>query len=219
MKVVIVGAGKVGFFLAEELRKKGQHVVVIDNRAKACANIANELDVETVCADASTVQGLSSACEGANILVALTGSDENNFIACQIAKQYYKVPLTISRINSPKNNKIADLFGVDKSFCGTDIIVNLVENEIQFEGMKIASRIENSNYVIIEFKLSPKSNACEKTLIDYKFIKDSKVVVITSSDGKTITPQGNTVMHAGDDILMVAQEKHIAEIWKAMVEV
>ncbi len=218
MKVVIVGAGKVGFFLAEELIKKGQNIVVIDNRTKACENIANALDVETVCADASTVQGLSSACDGADILVALTGNDENNFVTCQIAKKYYKVPLTISRINSPKNNKIAEYFGVDKSFCGTDIIVDLVENEIEYEGMKIASRIDNTDYVIIEFKLSPKSSACEKTLMEYKFIKDSKVVVITSTDGKTNTPQGNTVMHAGDDMLMVCREKYLEDIWKEMVK-
>ena len=181
-------------------------------------NIANALDVETVCADASTVQGLSSACDGADILVALTGNDENNFVTCQIAKKYYRVDFTISRINNPKNNKIAELFGVDKSFCGTDIIVDLVENEIEYEGMKIASRIENSEYVIIEFKLSPKSAACEKTLMEYKFIKDSKVVIITSKDGKANTPQGNTVMHAGDDMLMVCNEKYLEDIWKEMVQ-
>lgn len=219
MKIVIVGAGKVGFFLAEELRKKGQEIVVIDNRSKACLEIANALDVETVCADASTVQGLSEACKDADILVALTGSDENNFITCQIAKKYYKVPLTISRINSPKNNKIAELFGVDKSFCGTDIIVDLVENEIEFEGMKIASRLEGTDYVIIEFKLSPKSDACEKTLMEYKFIKDAKVVLITNSKGEASTPQGNTVMHAGDCMLMVCHEKNLEEIWESMVEV
>ena len=136
----------------------------------------------------------------------------------EIAKKYYKVPLTISRINSPKNNKIAELFGVDKSFCGTDIIVDLVENEIEFEGMKIASRIDNTDYVIIEFKLSPKSEACEKTLMEYKFIKDSKLVMLTSASGEVITPQGNTVMNAGDNILMVCREKSVGDIWKAMVK-
>ena len=218
MKIVIVGAGKVGFFLASELVFKGQKVTVVDVRQKACEHIANSLGVETVCADASTVQGLSSVCADVDILVALTGNDENNLITCQIAKKYYKVPTTISRINNPKNNDIASMFGVDKHFCGTDIIVDLVDNEIEFKGMRIVTKIEGTDHVIVEFKLSPASAACEKKLMDYKFVKDAKVVVITSSDGKAITPQGDTVMHAGDDMLMVCTKRRIEDLWEAMVK-
>ena len=218
MKIVIVGAGKVGFFLASELVAKGQTVKVVDVRSKACTHIANALGVETVCADASTVQGLSEVCIDTDILVALTGNDENNLITCQIAKKYYNVPTTISRINNPKNNEIASMFGVDKHFCGTDIIVNLVENEIEFKGMKIVTRFDNTDHVIVEFKLSSESDACEKKLCEYKFVKDAKVVVITSVDGNTITPQGDTVMHAGDNMLMVCRRRYIKDIWEAMVK-
>lgn len=218
MKIVIVGAGKVGFFLASELVLKGQNVTVVDIRPKACSHIANSLGVETVCADASTVQGLSDVCNETDILVALTGNDENNLITCQIAKKYYNVPTTISRINNPKNNDIASMFGVDKHFCGTDIIVNLVENEIEFKGMKIVTSFDNTDHVIVEFNLSSNSEACEKKLSEYKFVKDAKVVVITSSDGKTITPQGDTVMHADDNMLMVCRRRYIKDIWEEMVK-
>lgn len=218
MKIVIVGAGKVGFFLASELVVKGQNVTVVDVRQKACSHIANSLGVETVCADASTVQGLSDVCKDVDILVALTGNDENNLITCQIAKKYYNVPTTISRINNPKNNDIASMFGVDKHFCGTDIIVNLVENEIEFKGMKIVTSFDNTDHVIVEFNLSSNSEACEKKLSEYKFVKDAKVVVITSSDGKTITPQGDTVMHANDNMLMVCRRRYIKDIWEEMVK-
>ena len=218
MKIVIVGAGKVGFFLASELVSKGQKVTVVDFRQKACEHIANSLGVETVCADGSTVQGLSSVCSDIDILVALTGNDENNLISCQIAKKYYKVPTTISRINNPKNNDIAHMFGVDKHFCGTDIIVDLVDNEIEFKGMRIVTKIEGTDHVIVEFKLSPTSPACDKKLMDFKFVKDAKVVVITSSDGQAMTPQGDTIMHAGDDMLMVCTKRRIEDLWEAMVK-
>lgn len=218
MKVVIVGAGKVGFFLASELVFKGQKVTVVDVRQKACTHIANSLGVETVCTDASTVQGLANVCVDTDILVALTGNDENNLITCQIAKKYYNVPTTISRINNPKNNDIVHLFGVDKHFCGTDIIVDLVENEIEFQGMRVVTRIDGTDHAIVEFKLSPSSSACEKMLSEYKFVKTAKVVVITSADGKTITPQGDTVMHAGDDMLMVCRKRYMEDLWEAMVK-
>lgn len=219
MKVVIVGAGKVGYFLATELLKDGKKVTVVDIREKACVNIANDLGVDAICADASTVQGIQEACEGADIFVALTGKDEDNLIACQIAKQHYKIKTTISRINNPKNNLITSYFGVDKFFCGTDVIVELIENEIEFEGMSINTKIANSEHVIVEFYLSPSSSACEKKLSEYKFVKDSKVVVITSSDGKTITPSGDTIMHAGDNMLMVCRKKYLYDVWKVMVKV
>lgn len=218
MKIVIVGAGKVGYFLAEELHKKGKNVVVVDSRPKACEAIANDFGIETFCQDASTVQGLAEACQDADMLVAMTGNDENNLITCQIAKKYYNVGFTISRINNPKNNKIAHIFGVDKFYCSTDLFVALVENEIEYEGMRVVNKIQNSDRVIVEFKLSPKSDAAGKSLMEYKFIKDSKLVMITSAEGEVITPQGNTVMNAGDNILMVCREKSVGDIWKVMVK-
>lgn len=217
MKIVIVGAGKVGYYLTQELQKKGHRVVVVDNRDKAAAYIANGLGVEAVCGDGSTTQVISSVCKDASVFVALTGKDEVNVISCQIAKRYCGVPFTIARVNNPRNNEIVDFFGVDRHYCSTDVFVDLVENEIEFEGMRVVTRIENSNHVIVEFKLSENSDACGKTLAEYKFVKDSKVVVITSKDGKTITPQGDTVMNAGDDMLMVCQHSALEAVWKVMV--
>lgn len=219
MKVVIVGAGKVGYFLADVLVRNGKKVTVIDKSEKACIKIANELNVETICADASTVQGLAEACKEADVFAGLTGHDEDNLISCQIAKQHYKIATTIARINNPKNNEIVSYFGVDKHFCGTDVIVELIENEIEFEGMSINTRIKNSDHVIVEFVLSPSSPACEKKLSEYKTVGDAKIVVIASNDGNTIIPTGDTVMHAGDDILLVCREKHIHAIWEEMVKV
>lgn len=218
MKIVLVGAGKVGYFLAKELHAKGYKVTVIDIRDKSAAEVANDLGIETSCGDGSTVQVLTPLCKDTDVFVALTGKDETNVIACQIAKKVCNVPITIARINNPRNNEIVSFFGVDKHFCGTDVFVDLVENEIEFEGMRIVTKIENSDHVIVEFKLSVKSTACFTTLAQYNFVKDSKVVVITSSDGNTITPQGDTIMYPGDDILMVCPKSALEDVWKVMVK-
>lgn len=217
MKVVIAGAGKIGTFLARELKEKDIKVVLIENDSEVCEKISDKLNIETVCSDAADYGTLSRVCEGARTFVAVTGKDEVNLIACQIAKKSLEVPVTIARINNPHNNEVAPLFGVDKFFCGTSVFVDLVENEIELEGLRVVVRIENSDHVIVQFELSPKSKACGQKLMDFKFIKDSKVVVITSEEKGTFTPNGETVMNAGDNMLMVCHKDNVEAVWKAMV--
>ncbi|HPE27963.1 MAG TPA: TrkA family potassium uptake protein [Saccharofermentans sp.] len=218
MKIVIVGAGKVGYYLTKELLKKGHKVVVIDTREKAAAQIANDLNTDSICGDGSTNQVLSQACDNANVFVALTGKDEVNVIACQLAKKYFSVPLTIARVNNPRNNEIVNYFGVDRHYCSTNMFVDLVDNEIEYEGMRIVTRLNSTSHIIVEFKLSEYSSACGKTLAEYKFVKDSKVVIITTSEGKIITPQGDTIMNANDVILLVCPNSAIESVWKEMVK-
>lgn len=217
MKVVIIGAGKVGYYLTKELRQKGYKIVVVDNRQKACEHIANDLGVDTVLGDGSEMAVLKEVMEDCHSFVAATGKDEVNFIACQLAKSNFDVAMTIARVNNPRNNEIVELFGVDQYFCSTDVFVDLIENEIYLEGLRIVKNIPNSKYCIIDFELSPKSDAAGKKLMEYKFIKHAKVVAISPKDGETYTPDGNSVMNGGDEMFMVCRNSSLEAIWKVMV--
>ena len=110
-------------------------------------------------------------------------------------------------------------FGVDKSFSGTKVLAEMIEQEIDYLGLRIVHQINNSDRVLIEFNLSPHSKACDKNLLDYDFIPGSRVVVITTMDGSVITPDGTTIMHAGEQIMMVCAKKNIESVWKAMVRI
>ena len=109
-------------------------------------------------------------------------------------------------------------FGVDRAFSGTRILASMIEQEIDFQGLRIVHRIKNSDHVLIEFVLSEKSDACEKSMVQYKFVHGARVVVMAGEDGETITPTGETVMHAGNQIMMVCAKKDIEQIWKEMVQ-
>ena len=109
-------------------------------------------------------------------------------------------------------------FGINRAFSGTQILASMIEQEIDFEGLRIVHRIKNSDHVLIEFVLSKNSDACEKSMMQYKFIHGARVVVMAGEDGGTITPVGDTVMHAGNQIMMVCSKKDIEAIWKAMVQ-
>ena len=217
MKIVIVGAGKLAYYLIRELETSVE-IVIIDKDPEAAMKFADESVSEVINGDGSSYPVLSEACKGAHMIVALTNQDETNMIACQIAKNHLGVSKAFARVNNPKNRSIMEHFGVDRAFSGTQILASMIEQEIDFEGLRIVHRIKNSDHVLIEFVLSENSDACDKSMIQYKFIHGSRVVVMAGADGDTITPVGDTVMHAGDQIMMVCRKKDIEAIWKAMVQ-
>lgn len=216
MKLVIIGAGKVAYYLIRELTREHE-IIIVEQDETAAARIANQLTVVVVHGDGTNAAVLEPLCHGADMLIALTGKDENNLIACQVAKRHLHVPVTLARVNNPRNLEVMERFGVDKSFSGTKVLAEMIEQEIDYLGLKIVHEVLNTDRVLIEFHLSPISKACEKNLLDYDFIPGSRVVVITTNDGQVITPDGSTVMHAGDLIMMVCTRKSLESIWKEMV--
>jgi trk system potassium uptake protein TrkA len=217
MKIVIVGAGKLAYYVIRELESTNE-IVIIDKDPQAATKFADDLVSEVINGDGSSYPVLREACDdNAEMIVALTNQDETNMIACQIAKQHLGVKKAIARVNNPKNRPIMERFGVDRAFSETEILAMMIEQEIDFQGLRIVHRIKNSDHVLIEFVLSENSDACEKTMLEYKFIHGARVVVVAGEDGETITPVGSTVMHAGDQIMMVCDKKDIEAIWKAMV--
>jgi trk system potassium uptake protein TrkA len=217
MKLVIIGAGKVAYYLIRELTHEHE-ITIIEQDELSATKIANQLSVVVIKGDGTIPSVLGPACEDADMLIALTGKDENNLIACQVAKKHFGVPLTIARVNNPRNLEVMERFGVDKSYSGTKILAEMIEQEIDHLGLRIVHRIKKSDKVLIEFTLSPTSKACEKALENYTFINDSKVVVITTTDGKVVAPRGSTVMHGGELMMMVCSYKYVEPIWKEMVK-
>ncbi len=217
MKLVIIGAGKVAYYLIRELTHEHE-IVIIEQNEDSATKIANQLNVVVIKGDGTIPSVLGPACKDADMLIALTGKDENNLIACEVAKRNFGVPLAIARVNNPRNLEVMEKFGVDKSYSGTKILAEMIEQEIDHLGLRIVHKIRKSDKVLVEFILSPTSKACEKKLENYSFVNDSKVVVITSADGKVITPRGSTVMHGGDLMMMVCSNKNVELIWKEMVK-
>lgn len=216
MKIVIVGAGKLAYYLIRELEAEHE-IVIIDQDPQAALKFADYSIAEVINGDGSSYAVLKEACQGAELLVALTDRDETNMIACQIAEDHLGVPASLARVNNPKNKSIMEHFGVDHAFSETEILAQMIEQEIDYRGLRIVHRIQNSDHVLVEFVLSANSKACGKSMMEYKFIHDSRVVVIATKDGQTITPVGSTVMEAGSQIMMVCAQKDIEAIWKAMV--
>jgi len=220
MRIIIVGGGKLAYYLVKTLLPSRHEITIVEQRKDVCEKIATDFEeVQVYNGDGTNITVLEKAkCKNADFLVAVTGKDENNLIACEIAKKKFKVHQTVAKVNNPKNIEMFIRLGVDKPFSSTQILANVIEQEIEYVGMRVAFNIENTTKSIVEFDLSPKSNAANKTLKEYNFPGDSKLVLITRKDGTIVMPQGDVFMKADDNILMVCDEKYYDTIWRVMVK-
>lgn len=134
MFIVIVGGGKVGSFLAQDLGERGHDVAVVEFRPEQCERLAEELpNARLVCGDGDEPYILDDLGVGhADAIVAATGDDEDNLVVCLLGKQEYRVPLTIARVNNPKNEWLFnERFGVDAAVSNTSMIVNVLEARVE----------------------------------------------------------------------------------------
>jgi trk system potassium uptake protein len=128
MKAIIVGGGKVGYYLFKTLRENRCDVVLVERKEALCKKISEELDGEIICGDGSDLEVLKDAdIRRAEVVAAVTGKDEENLVICQMAKMNFNVKKTIARINDPKNGPIFKALGVDEIVCNTEAISNLIE--------------------------------------------------------------------------------------------
>lgn len=127
MDIIIVGGGKVGYYLLKSLHKQHE-VILIEKNREVCEKIAEEFNDMILWGDGTDLDVLKDAAiENANVVVAATGKDEENIIICQIAKRNFNINKTIARVNNPKNIKVFEQLGVDKTVCSTEVIANMIE--------------------------------------------------------------------------------------------
>ena len=116
MKVVIIGGGKIAYYLFKTLQASKHKFVVLEERRELCEKIATELEVDVYNGDGTNIPMLEQAgAADADFLVAITGKDEKNLIACEIGKKKFRVRQTIAKVNNPKNIEMFYKLGVDKT--------------------------------------------------------------------------------------------------------
>lgn len=219
MKIFIVGGGKLAYYLIKTLRPYRHDITIIEQMKEVCERIATDFDeVNVYNGDGTSIQMLEEVdCRKADFYIAVTGKDENNLVGCEIAKKRFQVKVTVARVNNPKNVEMFNLLGVDRVYSSTQILADIIEQEIDYIGLKVAFSIDKTSKSIVEFKLSQRSNAVGKTLLEYDFPGSSKVVMLTRAGGTVEMPRGDLVMQPGDMMLMVCDESEYDSIWKTMV--
>lgn len=202
MYIVIVGAGKVGYFLAKRLIAS-EHVVSIVDRDKAiCEEIAKALEQALVInGDACDPLILAEAgIERADVLAAVTGDDEDNLIICQLAKKRFNVGRTVGRMNNPDNERTFNELGVDVPIDSTKIIAKIIEEETSFSDIVNLMSFKRGKLSIVRVDLPEDSPAINKEVKDIKLPTDSVLVSILRGE-EVIVPRGDTIFKPGDDVI------------------
>jgi trk system potassium uptake protein len=212
MYIVIAGGGKIGYYLSKTLLPYKHKVIVIERQIELCEKIANELNIPVVNGDGTSIDDLSNVqANKADIFIAVTGRDEENLIACQLAKRSFGVKRTIARVNNPKNIKVFEKLGVDIAVSSTSIIADLIEQEVDYSGMKTLMKLKNGKIVLSEIIITEDSPVCSKSMKDINIPADC-IVISVIRDEEVIIPNGYTVIHAGDLIIAVSSQEDQHEL-------
>lgn len=212
MKIIVVGGGKVGYYLSKTLLEHGHTPVVIETSKELCHYIANNLDIAVVSGDGTTIEALEAANAGdCDVLVSVTGQDENNLISCQLAKKLFNVAKTIAKVNNPKNLECMRQLGVDITISSTDNIARLLEHEVDATAFKRIADINHGQAAIVEVTLPENYKLHGKKLQEIK-LPTNAVVVSVNRNGTTIIPRGDTQLLSGDSVILMAKNDAIHDI-------
>jgi trk system potassium uptake protein TrkA len=203
MYIIIVGAGKVGWNLARELLEKGNEVTLIENNRERYLTVEQELEHNVHYGDASELWVLDRAgISRADMVIAVTGDDEDNILICQVAKEKYLVDRTIARVNNPRNREHFELLGIKPLVSATDLILRLIEHEVPDYGLIHLLDLPEQRLEIIEMLLQDDSKATGQRVGDLEMPEGSLLISVLR-EGSGFVPNADTVLQAGDEILAV----------------
>ena len=146
-------------------------------------------------------------CGRADMLVAVTGDDEDNLVSCQVAKHKHNVPRTIARIRNPQNAELFKKLGIDVTVSTTDLILEAIEREVPTHPLTSLLTIDEKDLVIVDVKITDESTTVGKMVKDLSLPKESKLALIIPGEGSAHVPAANTVLRAGDQIIAVTSSE------------
>jgi trk system potassium uptake protein TrkA len=211
MKVVIVGGGNVGTFMAAELAAAGHDVVLVEvdpDRVRHMEKIGEPADVRWLVADGCEVSELARAdVERADVVAAVTGDDEDNLVISLLAKQEFAVPRVVARINNPKNEwMFNEMWGIDVSVSTPHLLTALVEEAVSVGSLVRLLSFEGGKARLVEVTLAADSPAADKEIVQLGLPRDSTVVAVLRKD-HVIVPRGDTPVLVGDEVLVLVTEE------------
>ncbi len=216
MKAIIVGGGKVGYYLVKTLNEKGVDITLIEKDPLTAQRISEELNIEVQCGDGSDIDVLNDAgIQRVELVAAVTGSDEENLVVCQIAKASFNVTKTIARINNPKNVEMFKALGVDKTVCSTEVIADLIEYEVDNDSVRIVQTFEMGSMVLAEVHILPNSKWLDLPIKAINLPLDCVVVSIVRH-GKVIYPRGDSMLLLNDEVLVVTDKESMQTLRKSV---
>ena len=213
MYMIIVGGGNVGYNLGKRLLDSGHEVLLLERDASQVGRLSTLLSESNVM--------LGDGCEmltqkdagfaRADVVVAVTGEDEDNLVICQMAKTVWDVNRVLARVNDPSHNDIFQKLGIDDTVSATAIIFALLEQQISPDVMLPIGALARGNIEVIEVELGPRSPVINKRVRDLPLPPQTNFVYIIRDD-QGIQVDGDTVLHANDMLVALVSYDHAEDL-------
>jgi trk system potassium uptake protein TrkA len=212
MYVIIAGGGKVGWNLARELIVRDCEVTLIEANHERFRVIEEELEHAVQFGDASELWVLERAgIQRADLVVAVTGDDEDNILICQMAKEKYGAQRIVARVNNPRNLPTFKLLGIQPAVSATDLILRLIEHEVPEYGLVHLLALEEEHLEIIEFEVPSTADAAGKRVQDLD-LPDGALVISIIRGNTGFVPKADTVIEIADTVMLILDPGLEAEI-------
>jgi trk system potassium uptake protein TrkA len=219
MYIVIAGGGKVGANLARTLLRLDHEVTLVEQRQDRYEELEEELEHQVQRGDATEIYVLERAgiARPPDLVLAVTGDDEDNIVICQIAREKYRVPKVIARVNDPRNQPHFDLLGIAPTVSATSNIMALVEHEVPQHGLIHLLDLKTENLEIVEVEIGEGSPSAGKTVERLKLPSDSRLISV-SRDGQAEIAVGSTTLKPGDRVLAILKPGREDEFRRALLK-
>jgi trk system potassium uptake protein TrkA len=215
--ILIAGGGKVGVNLSRELYENGHEVALIERDPARAVALSGKLECPVFVGDSSTHDVLENAdAARARVFVAATGSDQDNLIACQVAKKVFGVPKTIARASNPKNEEVMARLGVDSTVSSTAIIQQVIERELPTVRIKTLLSLQSGAFQILEYPLDSASPATGRLVREMDLPHESNLIAILRGHN-TVVPRGDTKFIAGDVVVALVNTEKEAQLRLALL--
>jgi len=202
MYIIIVGGGSVGYHLCKALLKEGHEVLVLDKDAAKCENFEDELGSVCVRGDGCEVATLAEAgVSRAEVFIAATDEDEDNLVACQVAKHKFGVPRAIARVNNPENENIFKKLGVDCPISVTNLILEHIEEKIPTHPLVHLLSMGEEKMEIVEVKILEGAKSVGKSVNELALPSDSILALLIRNGQKPQVPTADTILQINDRII------------------
>ncbi len=216
--VIVVGGGKVGYYLSKAIMQEGHEVLVMEKDRKTAEWLTEELGDAVMNGDGCEIRTMAEAgMARANVVVAVTGDDEDNLVICQMAKTKFEVPRAIARVNDPKNEDLFQQLGIDQTVSSTRIIFNLIEQSIETGHVIPLAALRKGDMEVVEASITTGSAVIGQRIGQLDLPPQTLIISIIR-DEHAIIPHEDTRLRRGDSVIAMIKsdrERELREVFAA----
>jgi trk system potassium uptake protein TrkA len=219
MFVLIAGGGKVGSNLARTLLRTNHEVTIIEQRRERFQALEEEFEHRAIGGDATELFVLERAgiARPPDLVVAVTGDDEDNIVICQMAREHYGARKVIARVNDPRNQAHFDLLGISPTVSATQSIMAMIEHEVPEHELVHLLELRKENIEIVEVQIDKNSPSAGKRVAKLKLPSGSRLIMVMR-DGQHEIPDQETELQPGDQVLAILEPGKEDELRRVLLK-